>query len=59
MHHGVVTPDERPSEPAAEATAPDDAEELLDLAIELTFPASDPVSIVQAFVKASARQSQT
>jgi hypothetical protein len=31
------------------------AEELLDLAIELTFPASDPVSIVSAFQAARAR----
>lgn len=40
---------ERDSEPLTEA------EELLDLAIELTFPASDPVSVVHAFSAASER----
>ena len=36
-------------------SAPAQAEELLDLAIELTFPASDPVSVVHAFSAASER----
>ena len=44
-----------PSEPATPAPA----EQLLDLAIELTFPASDPVSVVHAFRAASARDDQT
>ena len=31
------------------------AEQMLDLAIELTFPASDPISVVHAFHSATAR----
>ena len=44
-----------PSERADSATA----EQLLDLAIELTFPASDPVSVVSAFQAARLRADQT
>jgi hypothetical protein len=44
-----------PDEPADSATA----EQLLDLAIELTFPASDPVSVVSAFQAARLRADQT
>ncbi|MFN2644051.1 MAG: hypothetical protein ABR570_03595 [Burkholderiales bacterium] len=43
----------------APAPAPSQAEELLDLAIELTFPASDPVSVVDAFSTAKERASNT
>ena len=35
------------------------AERLLDQAIELTFPASDPVSVVSAFQAARLRADQT
>ena len=42
-------------EPADSATA----EQLLDLAIELTFPASDPVSVVSAFHAARARDDRS
>jgi hypothetical protein len=44
-----------PDEPADSATA----EQLLDLAIELTFPASDPVSVVSAFQAARLRADRT
>ena len=40
--------------PADEASAAAAAEDLLDLAIELTFPASDPDSVTHAFRAASA-----
>jgi hypothetical protein len=39
----------------SESPAPAEPEDLLDLAIELTFPASDPVSIAHAFSAASER----
>jgi hypothetical protein len=35
------------------------AEDLLDLAIELTFPASDPVSVVHAFGAKNAGERKT
>jgi hypothetical protein len=50
----MATP-QRESAPSGEPSTPAQAEELLDLAIELTFPASDPVSVVHAFHAASAR----
>jgi hypothetical protein len=39
----------------APVSAPTRAEDLLDQAIELTFPASDPVSVVHAFSTATER----
>jgi hypothetical protein len=35
--------------PARPAQAPSMSEEILDTAIEFTFPASDPISVVNAF----------
>jgi hypothetical protein len=50
---------ERNTDVSAEGADSSVAEELLDLAIELTFPASDPVSVVSAFHAARARGDQT
>jgi hypothetical protein len=51
---------ERQSQRKDEISAPElAAEDLLDLAIELTFPASDPISVVQAFRAANARDRET
>jgi hypothetical protein len=51
---------ERQSQPNDEtSTAELTAEALLDLAIELTFPASDPVSVVHAFRAADAGDGKT
>ena len=50
---------QRQADVSAEPAAPTQPEELLDLAIELTFPASDPVSIAHAFGTASARERET
>ena len=44
------------SDQAADAAL---AERLLDLAIELTFPASDPVSVVSAFQAARVRDDRS
>jgi len=49
----------RNTEVEGEAASAAAAEQLLDLAIELTFPASDPVSVVSAFQAARARDEQT
>jgi hypothetical protein len=51
---------ERKLQPKGESSASElAAEDLLDLAIELTFPASDPISVVQAFRAANARERET
>ena len=51
--------EQRNSDVSGEAANAAAAEQLLDLAIELTFPASDPVSVVSAFQAARARDDQT
>ena len=50
----MPSPSDKPDFPAP-VSIPTRAEELLDQAIELTFPASDPVSVVHAFSTATER----
>jgi hypothetical protein len=55
-----MEPEQRsPALVAAETADSALAEQLLDQAIELTFPASDPVSVVSAFHAARARGDRT
>ena len=51
--------EKRNTDASAESADSAVAEQLLDLAIELTFPASDPVSVVTAFHAARARDDHT